>query len=56
MQIYFRQGMNNPLIHPQVQTDENACVEQRAYIIICYGSALSTFIPIPFQKRDRQDD
>lgn len=30
MQIYFRPGMNDPLIYPWPQSDENACADQPA--------------------------
>lgn len=53
MQIYFREGKNNPLIHPWLQSDVKAHAEQQPCISFCYRCALSANISLPVRKRDK---
>lgn len=55
MQIYCRQGTNNPLIHPWLQSGENACAEQPAMhcFLLQVCSICKYFSPCPEEGQDK---
>lgn len=53
MQIYFRQGTNNPPIHPWLQPDENAEQPALHYFLLQACSVYKYFSPCPEGGQDK---